>query len=74
MGVRPIPADPTNPDRPYCSKECTWRQAYNGSSLQKNALRLESGWNIEKQRCGWNLKPGFVGGHPLDYAPCTYTV
>jgi len=70
--VRPIAADPTNMGRPYCSEKCKWRQSYNDCHLQKNALRVELGWIIEKDRCGWNLKPGHPGGHPLDYMPCTF--
>ena len=27
---------------------------------------------IEPIRCGWNIKPGAIGGRPLDYEPCIF--
>ena len=68
----PDPVDNTNNEiPPECSNECGWKQPYGDNSLQCNALRVES-LCVEKQRCGWNLKPGYTGGYPLDYAPCTF--
>lgn len=70
--VRPKPVDPTNPEpAPFCKKECGWRQPFIDNHLQSNALRFEI-ISPDKNRCGWNLKPNFIGGHPLDYAPCIY--
>lgn len=67
---------PVDPDRtaipPECTKNCQWRQAFHWD-LQRNALRLEAPNMVEKYRCGWNLKPGHIGGDPLDYAPCIYS-
>jgi len=70
-GNRPVAADPSNTDQPpVCSTDCPYRHSWDGNKLQRNALRLESGWSIERHRCGWNIKPGRLGGDPLDYAPC----
>lgn len=72
MSRRPKAEDPTNSDPPLCADDCTWRQKYTGFALQRNALRSELASMIEPFRCGWNLKPGLIGGQPLDYAPCTH--
>ncbi len=71
--MQPAPADPANTDPPTCSKECGYRLRFVGYDLQRNALRMETASMVQAERCGWNLKPGRIGGHPLDYAPCTYT-
>ena len=71
---RPKAVDPTNTDGPpACSRDCRYRQRFDGHKLQANALRMETGHLVETHRCGWNIKPGAMGGHPLNYAPCTYT-
>lgn len=67
------PADPSDHDPPTCSADCKWRQRFSGYDLQRNALRVETASMVQPERCGWNLKPGRIGGHPLDYAPCTFT-
>lgn len=72
MSRRPKAEDPTNSDPPLCVDDCIWRQKYTGFALQRNALRSELASMIEHFRCGWNLKPGLIGGQPLDYAPCTH--
>jgi hypothetical protein len=70
---RPIPIDNTNSDiPPVCKKKCKWRRKYNNFSLQSNALRVEAASMVATWRCGWNLKSNRIGGHPLDYAPCTF--
>jgi hypothetical protein len=58
---------------PVCSEECKYMQSYSAFSLQRNALRMETPSLIAKYRCGWNLKPGHIGGDPLDYAPCSFS-
>lgn len=69
----PSPIDPENNEPPpKCSKDCLYRHHFNGFDLQRNALRSELASMIDKRRCGWNIKPGHIGGHTLDYAPCTY--
>ena len=69
----PIPVDNTNNDiPPICQKNCKWRMKYNDFSLQINAIRTEVASMVAVERCGWNLKPNRIGGHPLDYAPCTF--
>jgi len=71
--MRPTPLcqdDPTTP--PECEAECRYRQKFNGFTLQRNALRSELATMVDPYRCGWNLKPGKMGGHPLDYAPCIW--
>jgi len=71
--MRPTPADPTNPGTPpECAADCQWRQKFEGFDLQRNALRTETAHLVEPYRCGWNIKPDSMGGHPLDYEPCTY--
>lgn len=59
--------------RPICSADCRYRQSFKEFGLQKNALRAEMASLINSERCGWNILPGMVGGHPLDYAPCNYS-
>lgn len=71
--MQPTPLDPTNTNPPTCSTDCKWRQRFTGYDLQRNALRMETASMVQPERCGWNLKPGRIGGHPLDYAPCTFT-
>lgn len=56
--------------RPTCCPECVWRQRYTGFARQRNALRIELASMVEPWRCGWDIKPGCIGGHPLDYEPC----
>lgn len=70
---RPTPADPERIGSvpPECTKDCKWRQTFS-FDRQRNALRCESANLINTYRCGWNLKPGYVGGHLLDYDACTY--
>lgn len=71
--MKPLPADPTNTDPPpTCAEGCRYMQKFTGFSLQKNALRMEMASMIEPVRCGWNIKPGAIGGSPLDYAPCIF--
>ncbi|WWT36912.1 hypothetical protein [Escherichia phage UPWr_E1] len=41
--------------------------------MQRNALRTETVSMVSKYRCGWNIKPGRIGGHPLDYEACIYS-
>lgn len=67
-GIRPTPVDPGNTRaRPVCSRDCKWR--INACmNKQQNALRVET--MVERHRCGWNIKPGVIGGNSLDYAPC----
>ena len=72
MSLHPKASDPTNTDPPLCAVDCTWRQKYTGFALQRNALRSELASMIEPFRCGWNLKPGRIGGDPLDYEPCIH--
>lgn len=55
--------------RPVCQATCKWRIKAN-FNLQRNALRIET--MVESNRCGWNIKPGVMGGHPLDYEPCFF--
>lgn len=69
---RPTPIHPENKEEPpFCSADCTYRQKFTGFDLQRNALRSELATMVDPWRCGWNLKPGCIGGRPLDYAPCT---
>lgn len=70
--MRPVPSDPTNTDPPECAKDCPWRHRFSGFDLQRNALRMETASMIHEDRCGWNIKPGHIGGHPLDYEPCIF--
>lgn len=71
--MRPVAADPTNPGLPpACSNDCRWRQVFNDYDLQRNSYRMEMASMVEEYRCGWNLKPGKIGGHPLDYATCIF--
>ncbi|MCD6186235.1 MAG: hypothetical protein J7K84_10725 [Deltaproteobacteria bacterium] len=70
----PVPSDSDNPGPiPECSVDCQWRKPFNDFALQKNAIRSELASMIASIRCGWNLKKGALGGHPLDYEPCTFT-
>lgn len=71
--MRPIALDSLNTDPPTCVADCKWRQRFDDYALQKNALRIETASLVQPERCGWNIKPGCIGGHPLDYAPCSYT-
>lgn len=72
-GMRPRPTDPeNNGPRPECAADCNYRQEYTGFALQRNALRFELASMIQPFRCGWNIKPGRIGGDPLDYEPCIY--
>lgn len=70
---RPDPADPENTGAPACEPACRWMQRFDGYTRQRNALRAEVAHLVQSERCGWNLLPGKIGGHPLDYAPCTST-
>ena len=71
--IRPRPVDPTNTEEPpVCSRECKYRQQFKGYDLQRNALRTETVSMVHPWRCGWNLRPGHIGGHPLDYAECIF--
>lgn len=73
VSKRPTPVDPSNTDEPpICVKDCRFRQKFTGFTLQRNALRSELASMVAADRCGWNLKPGHIGGHPLDYAPCDF--
>lgn len=69
----PIPQDPeSNAVPPECGgNNCKWLQRF-AFDRQRNALRVELVHLVEERRCGWNLLPGRLGGHALDYAPCTY--
>jgi hypothetical protein len=68
---RPRPTDPeNNGPRPECADECNYRQKYTGYALQRNALRMELASMVHPYRCGWNIKPGRIGGDPLDYEAC----
>lgn len=69
--LRPVPADPENTNPPVCKRGCKWLQVFSGYDRQRNALRIETASLVQEDRCGWNLLPGRIGGHPLDYAPCT---
>ena len=72
--IRPHPADPRNVDDvPECKQVCRWRQPFRDFALQRNALRIELVSMVVVNRCGWNLLPRRLGGHPLDYAPCTFS-
>lgn len=72
-GQRPIAADPENRDEPpVCSAQCRYRQSFGEFSLQRNALRSELASMIATDRCGWNIKPGRIGGRPLDYDQCVF--
>lgn len=51
-------------------KNCKYQQIFD-NNLQSNTLRIELGWNIERIRCGCQLKDNHIGGHPLDYEPCS---
>lgn len=68
---RPVPADPKNLDAPECSAACRWVVTFKGFDLQRNAIRTETASLVQPERCGWNLLTGRIGGHPLDYAPCS---
>jgi hypothetical protein len=69
---RPTPIDPARDSvPPECAMDCKWWKTFN-FDIQQNALRLDAASIIEIYRCGWNLKPGVIGGHALDYAACTY--
>ena len=70
QGVRPTRIDPENKmPRPICAKNCKWKTSAN-MNRQQNALRVET--MVDQYRCCWNIKPGVIGGHPLDYAPCLF--
>lgn len=70
---RPRATDPENTESaPECSVDCRYRQKYTGFALQRNALRCELASMVEPFRCGWNIKPGALGGRPLDYEPCIF--
>jgi ribosomal protein S14 len=70
---RPRPADPTNVEgTPECRRGCTYHQTFRDFALQRNALRMEIAHMVNPHRCGWNLLPGRLGGHPLDYSACTF--
>lgn len=70
---RPISIDPSNIEQPpACAHNCIYRQKFSQFRLQRNALRSELASLIATDRCGWNLKEGRLGGHPLDYHPCTF--
>jgi len=72
--MRPVPVHPENNGiPPECNFVCRYRQEFSGFNLQKNALRTETHHMVERYRCGWNLKPKALGGHPLDYEPCIFT-
>lgn len=68
---RPVAADTENLGAPVCASGCRYKQAFGGFDSQRNALRIELASMVQRERCGWNLLPGRIGGHPLDYAPCT---
>ena len=71
--MRPEPADTTNTDAPpECKVNCKYRQRFTGYDLQRNALRTETASMVCEWRCGWNIKPGRIGGHPLDYEACIF--
>lgn len=54
---------------PKCSAGCKYRMKYASDQRQVNALRVET---IPFQdRCGWDIKPGRIGGRPDDYYPCS---
>lgn len=74
MGLmRPTAVDPENKDAPpTCKAGCAYKQKFSSFSLQRNAIRTETTHMIAVNRCGWNLKPGVIGGSPLDYAPCVF--
>lgn len=57
---------------PECALVCKWRQEYRSLTPQVNALRIELPSMVAAHRCGWRLKPNVIGGHPLDYEPCTF--
>lgn len=72
--MQPKPVDPANTDNPpSCKADCPYRQTFKGYDLQKNALRTETASLVQAERCGWNIKPGKLGGRPLDYEACIYT-
>jgi hypothetical protein len=74
QGSRPTAMDSSNKAKPpVCEEGCRYRQAFSGFDRQQNALRMETTHLIATDRCGWNIKPGRLGGHPLDYAPCTFS-
>jgi len=54
---------------PTCKTVCKYRMPYETPGLQRNALRIEI--FSPTDRCGWNIKPGRIGGNPDDYYPCT---
>lgn len=55
---------------PKCSASCKYRMPYEQLKPQKNALRIEMFYPSD--RCGYNLKPGRIGGRPDDYYPCSF--
>lgn len=55
---------------PICSDNCDYRIYPEGTTLQKNALRIES--LTSSQRCGKSLKSGAIGGHWCDYHECMH--
>jgi len=68
---RPRPTHPDNTDiPPVCSPDCRWRRTYRDYDRQRNALRMETAHMVQAARCGWNIKPGHLGGRDLDYEPC----
>lgn len=72
--MRPKPVDPTNTDiPPTCEQDCPYRQKFEGYDRQRNALRMETASLVQPERCGWNIKPGKIGGNPLDYEACIFT-
>ena len=72
VAKRPTPVDKDSGIPPVCEKNCKWLKRFNNFNRQSNSLRLESSHMVAETRCGWNLKPGKIGGHPLDYAPCDF--
>ena len=71
--MRPIAIDPTNTDdAPICRVDCPYLMRFNSYALQRNAIRSELAHMIHQWRCGWNIKPNRIGGHPLDYEPCIF--
>lgn len=72
--IKPTASDPLNDvEPPTCKADCPYRQEFRGYDLQRNALRTETVSIVSKYRCGWNIKPGRIGGHPLDYEACIYS-
>lgn len=76
VGTSPKRPRPEDPEReavpPACEPGCRWQMIIS-TERQQNALRMELVSLVEECRCGWNLKPGQMGGpHPLDFAPCQH--